>query len=70
MLKDTNGKKNSLYVTKLDLKQVKAMVLLCFKPTRIKSHIFRVKASTSFTTKTIPNINKYFKLFCKMAKLT
>ena len=68
MLKDTNGKKNSLYVTKLDLKQVKAMVLLCFKPTRIKSHIFRVKVSTSFTTKTIPN--KYFKLFCKMAKLT
>ena len=29
-------KKNSLYVTKLDLKQVKAMVLLCFKPTRIQ----------------------------------
>ena len=55
MLKDTNGKKNSLYVTKLDLKQVKAMVLLCFKPTRIKSYIFSIKASTSFTTKTIPN---------------
>lgn len=68
MLKDTNGKKKFIICDKTGLKTVKAMVLLCFKPTRIKSHIFSVKASTSFTTKTIPN--KYFKLFCKMAKLT